>query len=189
MTEAKKQEGQASSMDETTTTTQVAPPKAGCTLYLGRLPHGFYEEEIRGYFSQFGQISRLRVSRNKTTGAPKHYAYLEFEHAEVARIVAETMHNYLLFGHLIQCKVVPEARLHPALFLGANRKFVKIPWKRIAQNQFNKRHEREADEKKNEERAAKGNAEGAKRIESVKSRAAARGIDYDFGSVVKTQVQ
>jgi RNA recognition motif-containing protein len=34
-------------------------------LYLGRIPHGFYEEEMKAYFSQFGDISRLRLARNK----------------------------------------------------------------------------------------------------------------------------
>ena len=34
-------------------------------IYLGRIPHGFYEEEMESYFSQFGQVCRLRLSRNK----------------------------------------------------------------------------------------------------------------------------
>jgi nucleolar protein 15 len=35
------------------------------TIYLGRIPHGFYEDEMKGYFSQFGDVTRLRLSRNK----------------------------------------------------------------------------------------------------------------------------
>ena len=34
-------------------------------VYLSRIPHGFYEDQMRAYFSQFGEISRLRLSRNK----------------------------------------------------------------------------------------------------------------------------
>lgn len=34
-------------------------------LYLGRLPHGFYEAQLRAYFTQFGDVTRLRLSRNK----------------------------------------------------------------------------------------------------------------------------
>jgi nucleolar protein 15 len=34
-------------------------------VYLGRVPHGFYEEEMESYFAQFGQVCRLRLSRNK----------------------------------------------------------------------------------------------------------------------------
>ena len=32
---------------------------------LGRIPHGFFEPQIHAYFSQFGKIIRLRLSRNK----------------------------------------------------------------------------------------------------------------------------
>lgn len=34
-------------------------------LYLGRIPHGFFEDEMRAYFTQFGDVTRLRLSRNK----------------------------------------------------------------------------------------------------------------------------
>lgn len=38
-------------------------------VYLGRVPHGFYEEEMESYFAQFGQVCRLRLSRNKKVHA------------------------------------------------------------------------------------------------------------------------
>jgi nucleolar protein 15 len=34
-------------------------------VFLGRIPHGFYEDEMRSYFSQFGTVLRIRLSRNK----------------------------------------------------------------------------------------------------------------------------
>merc|ERR1711988_1317815 len=34
-------------------------------VYLGRIPHGFYEKQMMGFFSQFGTVTRLRLSRNK----------------------------------------------------------------------------------------------------------------------------
>jgi hypothetical protein len=37
-------------------------------LYLGRIPHGFYEDEMKAYFEQFGDVSRLRLARNKKVG-------------------------------------------------------------------------------------------------------------------------
>lgn len=60
-------------------------------IYIGRLPHGFYEHEMKNYFSQFGPIKNLRVSRNKKTGRAKHFAFVEFEEASTAEIVAKTM--------------------------------------------------------------------------------------------------
>ena len=35
---------------------------------MGHIPHGFYEEEMSKYFSQFGTVSRLRLARSKKVG-------------------------------------------------------------------------------------------------------------------------
>ncbi|KIW95086.1 uncharacterized protein Z519_03669 [Cladophialophora bantiana CBS 173.52] len=101
------------------------------TVYVGRIPHGFYEKEMRAYFSQFGDITRLRLSRNKRTGASKHFAFIEFASNEVAKIVAETMDNYLMFGHILKCKYAESGSLHPDVWKGANKKFRKIPHEKL----------------------------------------------------------
>ena len=100
-------------------------------VYIGRLPHGFFEDQQRAYFSQFGDIRRLRVSRNKKTGHSKHYGFIEFESREVAEIVVDTMNNYLLDGHLIQMASIPQDRVDPHLWVGANRKFRRVPTDRV----------------------------------------------------------
>ncbi|EMR09888.1 hypothetical protein PNEG_01650 [Pneumocystis murina B123] len=100
-------------------------------IYLGRIPHGFYELEMKNYFEQFGAVTRIKLSRNRKTGKSKHYAFIEFESSDVARIVAKTMNNYLLFGHILKCSVVSKEKLHKSIFIGANRRFKPIPWSRI----------------------------------------------------------
>jgi len=102
-------------------------------IYLGRIPHGFYERQMRAFFNQFGKVTRLRLSRSKKTGNSKYYAFIEFEYEEVAKIVAETMHNYLLFDHILKCYVLAEDKIHPNMFKGANKKFATIDWKKIEQ--------------------------------------------------------
>ncbi len=105
-------------------------------MYLGSIPHGFYEHEIREYFSQFGTITKLRVVRSKKTGASKHRPFVEFEDAEVADIAARTMDNYLLFGHILRAKIVPPVQVHPELFKGCNRRFKVVPWNKMAGKQL-----------------------------------------------------
>jgi len=102
-------------------------------IYIGRIPHGFYEDELRKYFSQFGEITRLRLSRNRKTGESKHYGFIEFSEPEVAAIAADTMNNYLLFGHVLKCDVIPPEKIHDELFNGANTKFKVVPWKKLSQ--------------------------------------------------------
>lgn len=45
----------------------VAPQTAN-VIYLGHIPHGFYEKQMQGFFSQFGDVTRLRLCRSKKTG-------------------------------------------------------------------------------------------------------------------------
>lgn len=33
-------------------------------VYLAHIPHGFYEEEMKGFFGQFGHITRIRLVRS-----------------------------------------------------------------------------------------------------------------------------
>lgn len=101
-------------------------------LYIGHVPHGFYEDQMRAYFGQFGEVTRLRLSRNKKTGRSKHYAYVEFKHPEVAEIVAESMDNYLLFESVIKVRLMTNDECHPELWKGANRKFKTVPWQKKA---------------------------------------------------------
>ena len=148
----------------------VVLPGAG-VIYLSRIPHGFYEDQMRAYFSQFGEITRLRMARNKRTGASKHYAYIEFRHEAVARIVVETMHNYLMFGRLLQCHLVPVEKVHPETFVGANRKFKVIPWKKISRDAHN------AEETVEKVQARK--ERHMKHIKSVEERCKELGIAWD----------
>ncbi|KAG0322120.1 MKI67 FHA domain-interacting nucleolar phosphoprotein [Linnemannia gamsii] len=141
-------------------------------VYLGRIPHGFYEDQMNAYFSQFGKVLRLRLSRNKKTGKSKHYAFIEFASQEVADIVADTMDNYLLFGHQLKCKALQPTQIHPAMFLGANKKFKAIPWQKISK------------EKHNAEKSAAQMKQVTKKLlknESAKrAKLAELGIDYEF---------
>lgn len=100
-------------------------------VYVGRIPHGFFEHEMRAYFSQFGDISRLRLSRNKKTGRSKHFAFVEFKSEDVAKIVADTMDTYLMFGHILKCKVVNKDQLHENVWKGADKRFKAVPWNKI----------------------------------------------------------
>ena len=43
----------------------VARVMESAVVYLGHIPHGFYEEEMNKYFSQFGTVTRLKLARSK----------------------------------------------------------------------------------------------------------------------------
>ncbi|CAN3376399.1 hypothetical protein DIURU_004293 [Diutina rugosa] len=76
-------------------------------LYIGRIPHGFYEKEMKKYFAQFGDIVNVCVARNKS-GKSKHFGFIEFADYDTAVVAQETMNNYLLFGHQLQVAFVTD---------------------------------------------------------------------------------
>lgn len=162
---------------EATTTNTSANNKStkskSGVIYIGRLPSGFQESELKTYFSQFGDVINVKLARNKKTGNTKHYGFIEFDSIEVAKVAAETMNNYLLFGHLIKCEVVENP--HEDTFKHGNRKFKVIPWKKIAKE----KHEKSRTEEEWKVLIAKFEESKQKKQEELKS----KGIDFDVSAI------
>jgi nucleolar protein 15 len=53
------------------------------------------------------------------------------------------MDNYLMYGHILKCKYVPQEQLHPEVWKGANRRFKRTPWNRIEKNRLERGKTRE----------------------------------------------
>ncbi|KTF87641.1 hypothetical protein cypCar_00020341 [Cyprinus carpio] len=139
-------------------------------LYVGHLPRGLFERQLKSYFQQFGKVTRIRVSRSKKTGRSKGYGFVEFECDEVAKIVAETMNNYLIGERLIKCHVMPPEKVHEKLFVGSRLVFKKPMQPAVVR--YNKQH--------GEEDLKKLGAKLLSKESKLRKRLAAKGIDYDF---------
>lgn len=85
-------------------------------ICLSNVPHGFYEREMQGFFSQFGEIVRLRLSRNLRTFKPRGYAFIQFKVHEVAEIVQQTMNNYILCEKVLRCELLQPEKVHDDMF-------------------------------------------------------------------------
>lgn len=135
------------------------PERTPGVVYIGRIPHGFYETQMRAYFAQFGEILHLRLARNRKSGQSQHYGFIEFKSAAVAEIVAKTMDKYLLFGHLLQARTVPREQVKDTMWKRSGRRKKPAPRNKLegsslrrpmVRDGWDKRIEREA-----EKRAAK----------------------------------
>jgi nucleolar protein 15 len=116
-------------------------------LYIGHLPYGFFEEQLKDFFSQFGEVTRHKLARNRR-GRSKHYGFVEFAVPEVAAIAADTMNRYLLFERTLVCEYLAPSRVHPRLFDATNTKFKRIPWRKLARHLHNKPRTAEQQEKR-----------------------------------------
>lgn len=141
-------------------------------IYLGRIPHGFYEKQMMGFFKQFGVVRRLRLSRNKRSGNSKHYAFIQFDEPEVAQVVANTMNEYRLFDHTLSCHLVPAHAVHERMFVGANKSFKPQPWKAIARKQHNA--------ERSYEQTVALNKKLVRQEKVKRKQLAAIGVEYEF---------
>ncbi|XP_065216025.1 uncharacterized protein LOC135842473 [Planococcus citri] len=82
-------------------------------VYLKNVPHGFYEVEMKKFFSQFGQVTGVRIPKSTRTGKYRGYAFVEFMYPDVAKIAAETMNNYLMYKRVIKAKYLPAEEQKP----------------------------------------------------------------------------
>jgi len=94
-------------------------------IKLSRIPYGFFEKEMWSYFSQFGRVERLKLFRSKKSGNSKGFAFVQFAYESVAKIVSETMNNYLMFDKLLKCQFIAESKIQPSMFKNWRR--VMIP--------------------------------------------------------------
>jgi hypothetical protein len=137
----------------------VTAPQAseiGVVYDRGRILHGFHEDQIRAYFSQFGDISPLPLSRNKRVRLiGYHFKFLvlcteklrtnrQVETLRIHRVCVGAGRpdrrgdSYLFMGHILTYKVISKDEVHPELWVGANREWRVVPTYRLAQAQDNR---------------------------------------------------
>ena len=140
---------------------QSDPETTPGVIYIGRIPHGFYEHQMRAYLSQFGRIVNLRLARNKKTGNSQHYGFVEFASAAVADIVVKTMDKYLLFGHLLQVRRVPREQVREGMWkVGRRRR--PAPRNRMERGRLRRGASREVWEGRVEREVQRRKAKGEK---------------------------
>ncbi|XP_012580501.1 PREDICTED: MKI67 FHA domain-interacting nucleolar phosphoprotein [Condylura cristata] len=143
-------------------------------IFVGHLPPALYETQLQEYFSQFGTVTRFKLSRSKKTGNSKGYAFVEFESEDVAKIVGETMNNYLFGERLLKCHFIPPDQVHGELFKDWNMPFRPPSFpavKRYNQNRTLLQKLRMEERFKKKEQL-------------LRKRLAKKGINYDFPSLV-----
>lgn len=146
------------------------PKSKQAVLRVAKLPSEYSEKEIRAFFSQFGGIRKLRLSRSTRTARSRCYAFIQMELPEVAQIAAEATNNYFIGGKPISVEVMnPEAVL-PGLFKGCNKKFVDM---RLARGcEIRKSH--------NKFTHSLVDKSKLKKDEARKAKMASVGVEYEF---------
>jgi len=101
--------------------------KESSMIYLGHIPYGFFETEMKKFFRQFGEVKRLKLSRSPKTQNSRGFAFIEFENPTIAKVVAEAMNGYFLMERRLICHVVDPEEIHSGKLYSAKK--VKKPTK------------------------------------------------------------
>ena len=141
-------------------------------LYIGHLPSEFEERDLKNFLQQFGKVVNLRISRSLQTGKSRGYAFVRWEDAETARIVADTLQGYFVGQRRLVCQPVPNP---------SKRMFFDTD-KVIQRRQLRMKA---AKQKQNRDLANVGKlkeitARLVQREQKKRAKLAALGIDYDF---------
>lgn len=107
-------------------------------IYIGHLPMGFLEPQLKAFFSQFGEVCRVRLFRSRKNAHTKGYAFVEFALREVAEIAAQAMDKYRMFGRTLVCRLTGKGEVQEHVFRKCHKPFKHINWQSRAAAKHNK---------------------------------------------------
>lgn len=77
---------------------QQANPKK---LFIGNLSYNVTEDELRDVFSQYGEITDLKIITDRMSGRSKGIAFITYATEEQAQAAIEAMHNQEIDGRAV----------------------------------------------------------------------------------------
>ena len=79
----------------------------GNKLYVGNLPYRTNQEELTELFSQYGEVTFVRIITDRESGRSRGFGFVTFENADDAKSAIEKMNDSELEGRRLN---VNEAR-------------------------------------------------------------------------------
>lgn len=76
-------------------------------IYVGNLSYDATEEDLREAFEEFGKVSSVAIIKDRDTGRPRGFAFVEMPDGQEAKAAIETLNLKEIVGRSI---TVNEAR-------------------------------------------------------------------------------
>jgi RNA recognition motif-containing protein len=71
-------------------------------IYVGNLPFNIGEEDLKGIFEEYGEVSTAKIITDKITGRGKGFGFVEMEDDEEAKTAIEELNNAEVGGRNIK---------------------------------------------------------------------------------------
>ena len=80
-------------------------------IYVGNLPHGVSEEEIREMFAKFGEVESVTLVKDRFSGQSKGFGFVEMPSNSEADQVIKALNKTMLQGRDIKVnQVMPQKK-------------------------------------------------------------------------------
>ncbi|XP_062112750.1 heterogeneous nuclear ribonucleoprotein Q [Humulus lupulus] len=93
----------------------LALPPHGSEVYLGGIPYGASEDDLRAFCESVGEVTEVRIMKGKDSGEAKGYAFVTFRTKEFASKAIEELNYSELKGKKIKCST---SQAKHRLFIG-----------------------------------------------------------------------
>ncbi|XP_059634439.1 heterogeneous nuclear ribonucleoprotein Q isoform X2 [Cornus florida] len=80
-------------------------PPHGSEVFIGGLPRDTTEEDLRDLCESIGEISEVRLMKNRDTGESKGFAFIAFKTKDIAQQAIEELHNKEFKGRTLRCSL------------------------------------------------------------------------------------
>lgn len=57
------------------------------SIYVGNLPWSSTEDEVRDLFSQFGEVTSVKLINDRETGRPRGFGFVEMDDADALKAI------------------------------------------------------------------------------------------------------
>ena len=79
-------------------------------LFVGNLPYSTTEDQLNELFSQYGQLTEVKLITDRMTGRSRGIAFVEFANEEEAAAAVEAVNGYEMDGRALMVNVArPQA--------------------------------------------------------------------------------
>uniref|UniRef100_A0A1J3G7A1 Heterogeneous nuclear ribonucleoprotein Q n=1 Tax=Noccaea caerulescens TaxID=107243 RepID=A0A1J3G7A1_NOCCA len=93
----------------------MALPPHGSEVYLGGIPTDVSEKDLKGFCESIGEVTEVRIMREKESGDGKGYAFVTFRNKDLASEAIDHLNNTEFKGKRIKCSTTQAKH---RLFLG-----------------------------------------------------------------------
>lgn len=77
-------------------------PQTDDWIYVGALPYELTEGDVICVFSQYGEINQISFARDKDTGKPKGFCFLNYEDSRSCQLAVDNLDRATVVGRRLK---------------------------------------------------------------------------------------